>query len=205
MNEARTRPRILAIDDTPANLQVLAAALAPDHALQIATSGAMGLALVAKSPPDLILLDVMMPEMDGYEVCRRLKSDPRYRTIPVIFLSALNESQAESAGLEMGAADYISKPINVQVARQRIRNLLEREQLRVAVEAQRDQLDQMVTQLRNTAEELEGTLVDRTAELRALALALLVSEAQERREIASDLHDDLGQNLAIAKLKLSAI
>src|SRR5512133_392645 len=109
MTDQRSKPRILTIDDTPANLQLLATALAPDFAVQIATSGAMGLALVAKSTPDLILLDVMMPEMDGHEVCRRLKADPRFRAIPVIFLSALDESESESAGLALGAADYISK------------------------------------------------------------------------------------------------
>jgi len=205
MLEHKNRPRILAIDDTPSNLQVLAVALASDFTIQMATSGAIGLALVEKSAPDLILLDVMMPEMDGYEVCRRLKANPHLRTIPVIFLTALGESQAESAGLALGAADYINKPINVEVARQRIRNLLEREQLRKEVEAQRDQLNQLVTELKGSAERLEATVAHRTAELRLAATELLQSEAQERRAIASDLHDDLGQNLAIAKLKLSAV
>jgi signal transduction histidine kinase len=205
MLEHKNRPRILAIDDTPSNLQVLAGALASDFTIQIATSGAIGLALVEKSAPDLILLDVMMPDMDGYEVCRRLKADPHFRTIPVIFLSALGESQAESAGLALGAADYINKPINVEVARQRIHNLLEREQLRKEVEAQRDKLNQLVTELKGAAERLEATVAHRTAELRLAATELLQSEAQERRAIASDLHDDLGQNLAVAKLKLSAI
>ena len=147
----------------------------------------------------------MMPEMDGYEVCRRLKADPRLRTIPVIFLTALGDSQAESAGLTLGAADYINKPINVEVARQRIRNLLEREQLRKEVEAQRDQLNLLVSELKESAQQLEATVAHRTAELRSAATELLQSEAKERRAIASDLHDDLGQNLAVAKLKLSAI
>jgi signal transduction histidine kinase len=142
MNDPRAR--ILAIDDTPANLLTLGRVLTADYAVQIATSGAAGLALAAKAPPDLILLDVMMPEMDGYETCRRLKADPQLRMIPVIFITALTEVEAESAGLALGAADFITKPINVEIARQRIRNLLEREQLRKEVEAHRDQLEEQV-------------------------------------------------------------
>ncbi len=138
------RPRILAIDDTPTNLLTLGRVLAADFDLQIANSGAQGLAQAAEIPPDLILLDVMMPDMDGYETCRRLKADPRLATIPVIFVTALAEAEAESTGLALGAADYITKPINVEIARQRIRNLLEREQWRKEAEAQRDHLEELV-------------------------------------------------------------
>jgi len=128
------RPHILAIDDSPANLITLGMALESDFRLQIATSGAMGLRLAAESVPDLILLDVMMPEMDGYEICRRLKSDPKLKSVPVIFVTALSDPTAEAAGLGLGAADYITKPINVEIARQRVKNLIEREQLHKAVE-----------------------------------------------------------------------
>jgi PAS domain S-box-containing protein len=138
------KPRILAIDDNPANLLTLAAALEADFDLQFATSGEAGLALASQMAPDLILLDVMMPEMNGYETCRRLKAEPRLRSIPVIFVTALGDSAAESAGLALGAADYMTKPINVEIARQRIRNLLERENLRKEVEAQRDHLEELV-------------------------------------------------------------
>ena len=138
------KPKILAIDDTPANLMTLGAALGDDFDLQIATSGAAGLVLAAEMVPDLILLDVMMPEMDGYETCRRLKAEPQLRKIPVIFITALGDSNAESAGLTLGAADYITKPINVRIARQRIGNLIERESLRKEVEARRDHLEQLV-------------------------------------------------------------
>jgi PleD family two-component response regulator len=119
---SKPRPRILAIDDTPTNLLTLGAALEADFDLQIATSGAMGLAMATKAPPDLILLDVMMPEMDGYETCRRIMASPALRTIPVIFITALARIETESAGLTLGAADYITKPINVEITRQRIRN-----------------------------------------------------------------------------------
>jgi signal transduction histidine kinase len=149
------KPRILAIDDTPANLMTLGGALADDYELQLATSGQQGLSLAAQEPPDLILLDIMMPEMDGYEVCRRLKADPSLQNIPVIFVTALAEMDAEVAGLKLGAADYLTKPINVSIARHRIRNLLEREQLRTEVEAERNLLEQRVA--------------ERTAELEAVA------------------------------------
>ncbi len=134
------RKKILIIDDTPANLRTFGAALASEFSLQIATSGEEGLVLAAKSPPDLILLDIMMSGIDGYETCRRLKADPELHVIPVVFITAMTENDAESAGLELGAADYITKPLNIRIARQRIRNLLERESLRKEVEASRDEL-----------------------------------------------------------------
>jgi signal transduction histidine kinase len=138
------RPRILAIDDTPSNLLTLGAALQADFDLQVATSGAMGLTMAMKAPPDLILLDVMMPEIDGYETCRRIMAAPALRTIPVVFVTALTETGDERAGLEIGAADYITKPIVVEIARARIRNLLERERLRKEVEQHRNQLEALV-------------------------------------------------------------
>jgi signal transduction histidine kinase len=144
------RPKILAIDDTPSNLQTLGAALDEEFEMQIASSGAIGLSLAAQSPPDLILLDVMMPQMDGYETLRRLKADPALRTIPVIFLTALSDSESESTGLQLGAADYITKPIKIEITRHRIRNLLEREKLRSVVQAHSIHLEEQV-QIRTTA------------------------------------------------------
>ena len=167
------KPRILAIDDHPANLLLLGAALEPDFHLQIATSGAAGLALASEMAPDLILLDVMMPEMDGYETCRRLKAEPRLCSIPVVFITALGDTAAESAGLVLGAADYMTKPINVDIARQRIRNLLEREALRKEVEVQRDHLQELVD-ARNEALSVARRV---EAELRNLSRAVEQSPA----------------------------
>ena len=118
------RPRILAIDDTPTNLLALGAVLGDEFALQIATSGAAGLALAGKSAPDLILLDVMMPDMNGFETCRRLKADPLTRDIPVIFVTALDSPEDETLGLEAGAVDFISKPLHSAVVRARVRTHL---------------------------------------------------------------------------------
>ncbi len=143
----RHQPRILAIDDTPSNLLTLGTALHGEFDMQLASSGANGLSMAAKSPPDLILLDVVMPDMDGYETLRRLKADPALRAIPVIFLTALSDSSSENTGLQLGAADYITKPIKIEITRNRIRNLLERENLRREVEAQRDQLEAHRNQL----------------------------------------------------------
>ena len=153
----RSKPRILLIDDTPANLFTLGSALAGEFDLQIADSGAKGLALAAQAPPDLIVLDIMMPEMDGFETCRRLKAQPALRQIPVVFVTALDDLESEVQGLALGAADYITKPINVQVARQRIFNLLERERLRHEVEVQRDRLQTEVLQ-RMQSEEMQRKL-----------------------------------------------
>jgi len=134
------KPKVLAIDDTPVNLLTLGSALKADFDLQLATSGPMGISLALQNPPDVILLDIMMPGMDGFETCRRLKAEPTLHDIPVIFVTALHETGAELKGLELGAVDHITKPIQVEIARQRIRNLVEREHLRRQVMAQRDQL-----------------------------------------------------------------
>jgi PAS domain S-box-containing protein len=142
------RPTILAIDDMPANLVMLGTALDSEFKVQFATSGQKGLSLASESPPDLILLDVMMPEMDGYETCRRLKADPKLKNIPVIFVTALNDTDSESVGLGLGAADFITKPINVEIARQRIKNLLEREQLRKVVEEYSCSLERELAEVR---------------------------------------------------------
>jgi len=138
------RSKILIIDDVPENLMMLGMALATEFDLQIATSGAMGLILAGQLQPDLILLDVMMSDMDGYETCRRFKMDTRFRMVPVIFITAMAEGEFESAGLALGAADYLTKPLNVGIAKQRICNLLERESLRKEVETYRDHLEELV-------------------------------------------------------------
>ena len=124
------RSRVLIVDDSPTNVSILLDALEDEYEISFANSGAEALDLIAHSEaPDLILLDVMMPEMDGYEVCRRLKADPTTRGIPIIFVTAMDSSESESEGLTLGAEDYITKPVNLGIARLRIRNLLERQRL----------------------------------------------------------------------------
>ncbi len=120
MNE---QPRILIVDDTPANIKVLHNLLREDYALSVATSGAGALKdriLGRIVPTQLVLLDVMMPEMDGHEVCRRLKADSRTRDVPVIFVTAMSEVEDETKGFGMGAVDYITKPIRPPIVEARV-------------------------------------------------------------------------------------
>jgi len=115
---------ILIVDDTPTNIQVLAEALRADYHVKVATGGKAALAIAnnPESRPDLILLDVMMPEMDGYEVCRRLKQDPATQNIPVIFVTAKNDVTDEEQGLRLGAMDYIVKPFRLAIVKARVQN-----------------------------------------------------------------------------------
>jgi serine phosphatase RsbU (regulator of sigma subunit) len=109
------------VDDTPLNISVITGALKGTYRTKVATSGMKALDIAAAAEkPDLILLDVVMPEMDGYEVCRRLKTDPSTREIPVIFLTAQTEAEDETRGFEVGAVDYIHKPFSPAVAKARV-------------------------------------------------------------------------------------
>lgn len=110
--EPNTKADILVVDDTPSNLDILREILSPEFRVRLCTNGQQAITLAKKSPPDLMLLDIMMPEMDGYEVCQKLKQDPQTADIPVIFVTAMSEMQDEKRGFEVGAVDYITKPIN---------------------------------------------------------------------------------------------
>ena len=114
-------PTILVVDDVPENLTLISALLADTYRCRVATNGPKALAVAASQPqPDLILLDVAMPEMDGYEVCRRLQADPLTRDIPVIFLTALDTEEDEMQGFEVGGVDYITKPVSKAVLSARV-------------------------------------------------------------------------------------
>ncbi|QTN28684.1 diguanylate cyclase [Rhodoferax sp. AJA081-3] len=117
-------PTLLVVDDQPLNVQILVHIFSPDHVVRTATSGEEALAACAAELPDLVLLDVMMPGMDGHEVCRRLKADPRTRDIPVIFVTVQNDPQEEATGLLMGAVDFIPQPVNAAVVRARVQTHL---------------------------------------------------------------------------------
>jgi diguanylate cyclase (GGDEF)-like protein len=131
-----SKPLILIVDDTPTNIQVLAENLIDDYRVKVAVSGEAALETIARQgPPDLILLDVMIPGMDGYEVCRRLKSDPLTSAIPVIFVTAMNAATNEEYGLNLGAMDYITKPFYLPVVKARIRNHIRLKQMTDILEA----------------------------------------------------------------------
>jgi response regulator RpfG family c-di-GMP phosphodiesterase len=145
------KPKLLVVDDQAFNIQILYQIFKGDYEVFMATSGAQALTLCADQSPDLILLDVVMPDMDGHEVCRRLKADPHTRDIPVIFVTGHNNSEEESLGLQLGAVDFISKPVNATVVRARVHSqLMLRETLR---------------QVQELNETLEQRVAQRTAEL----------------------------------------
>lgn len=117
--------RLLVVDDEPINIEVIAKSLGKKYKIMVANNGQRALDIAkSENPPDLILLDIMMPDMDGYEVCRQLKNDIRTKNIPVIFLTAMNDETNEAKGLGIGAVDYIVKPFSLSITEARIQNHL---------------------------------------------------------------------------------
>ncbi|SBS29662.1 Cyclic di-GMP phosphodiesterase response regulator RpfG [Marinomonas aquimarina] len=149
-NEQDSKPTLLVVDDIPENIDVLVASLRDEYRIKVALNGPRALT-IAKSDakPDLILLDVMMPDMDGYEVCKRLKADPVTANIPVIFVTAKHDVQDEERGFAMGAADYIAKPISPPLVRARVRNQI----------ALYDQNRQLMKKVRERTKELHDSKV----------------------------------------------
>lgn len=120
-NDQKQKPLILIVDDEPSNLHVLVEGLLTDYDVRVSTSGEHALVFVESTRPDLILLDIMMPEMDGYEVCNILKAKPNTKGIPIIFVTALTEEESEEKGFALGAIDYIHKPYKLALVRARVR------------------------------------------------------------------------------------
>ncbi|MCU7813964.1 MAG: response regulator [Candidatus Thiodiazotropha sp. (ex Rostrolucina anterorostrata)] len=112
--------KILVVDDEKGNIEVLQSILKDHYGIIPALNGQKALELAQKHEPDLILLDIMMPGMDGYEVCKRLKNDPALAMIPVIFVTAMSEEEDEARGLQLGAVDYITKPVSPHIVRARV-------------------------------------------------------------------------------------
>lgn len=127
------RPKVLVVDDQAVNVRALAALLQPDVETLFATDGIAALAKARDQSPDLILLDVDMPGMDGYEVCRRLKADPATAGIPVVFVTGMTQAEDEERGLSLGAIDYVTKPFQPAIVKVRVRNHLELKRSRDAL------------------------------------------------------------------------
>ena len=146
------RPKVLLVDDDTANLKLLRELLRGYYELTFAKNGADALILAAQIP-DLILLDIMMPHMDGYEVCRRLKTDPNTCDIPVIFITAKTKEEDEIAGFELGAVDYITKPVSGPIVRARVKTHLHLKRIRKELESQNNTLKE-AAQLRDDVEHI---------------------------------------------------
>jgi class 3 adenylate cyclase/CheY-like chemotaxis protein len=184
--DTSTRNTVLVVDDTPDNLSLMAGVLKGDYRVKLANNGEKALGVArSESPPDLILLDIMMPGMSGYEVCAQLKADAATRDIPIVFLTAMTASEDEQKGLDLGAVDYITKPISPPVVLARVRNHLALRRQAQELEAWNRNLQQRVND--GVAE------VERLGRLRrffspAVADLLLADSAQDplaprRREI----------------------
>ena len=124
LDSTHGRPKLLVVDDQPINIQVMYRCFAGDYQVFMATNGEQALGICSSNPPDLILLDVVMPGLDGFEVCKRLKADESTRHIPVIFVTAHTDPAQETHGLSLGAVDFIAKPINPDVVRARVKTHL---------------------------------------------------------------------------------
>jgi putative two-component system response regulator len=169
-----TRPTILIVDDTPDNIMLLSQLLKDRYNTRVANSGTAALQAAHSGPVDLVLLDVMMPGVDGYETCRRFKADPATAHIPVIFLTAKNQVEDEARGLQLGAVDYLSKPISPPVLFARVATQLtlkrQREQLESAMQ---DGIILAMASMAETRDNETGNHIRRTQNyVRALALEL---------------------------------
>ncbi|OYT90153.1 MAG: histidine kinase [Burkholderiales bacterium PBB3] len=187
------KPRLLVVDDQPVNIQILFSIFSADYEVFMATSGEQALQVCAERQPDLVLLDVMMPGMDGHEVCRRLKSNPASQDIAVIFVTAQNDPAQESSGLELGAVDFISKPVNAAVVRARVgAHLL----LRQALAQVRDLNSTLEARVQQRTLELETAL----QELHESQVHLAMSEAKATlsmlvASVAHELSSPIGNGL----------
>lgn len=134
LGPGRERPVVLVVDDEPSNIEVLAEALGAENDILFATSGQEALAIAIAEMPDLVLLDVSMPDMDGYAVCRALKNDPHTRLVPVIFVTGRSEEADEAKGFAVGGIDYVVKPLRPALVRARVKSQVELKLLRDALE-----------------------------------------------------------------------
>jgi signal transduction histidine kinase/HPt (histidine-containing phosphotransfer) domain-containing protein len=171
------------VDDQPLNIQVLYQAFAADHQVLVATGGTQALHLCRTQLPDLVLLDVVMPGMDGHEVCRQLKADPATREIPVIFVTAQDDADQETLGLELGAADFIAKPVNAAVVRARVRTHLGLARSRALLAA-------ALAQLEGLNASLESRVQERTREL-AAALHQADAASQAKSDFLSNMSHEI--------------
>ena len=174
---ARKLNNILAVDDTPQNLHLLVDILTEyDYKVRPVPNGKLALSAAKISPPDLILLDVMMPGLDGYQVCKQLKSDPATKDIPVIFISAVSETVDKVKAFAVGAADYITKPFQMHEVLMRVKNQLSIRDLEQQLKSNNEQLKQTITQLKQNQKQTAAFLRRSALEKVTLGIANKVNE-----------------------------
>ena len=155
-----TQPLVLAVDDAEMNLDILVETLGDEYDVAVAMDGETALDMAAESLPDIILLDIMMPGMDGYEVCAELKKSGITRSIPVIFITALTEEGDEARGLALGAVDYITKPFSPELVKARVRNHIELKRYRDRLEELVAERTRELARTQEAAIESMGTLAE---------------------------------------------
>jgi putative two-component system response regulator len=188
-----SHPRVLVVDDTPKNIQLLASVLkANGYEVGFAVDGYKALEALQRERYDLVLLDVMMPGMDGFTVCRKIKEDPALQPIPVIFTTALNDTESIVKGFEVGGADYITKPFNTVELLARVRSQIQLKRLQdKEIEATQREIIFTMGAIAETRSQETGNHVRRVAEYSYLLAKLhgMSDEDAERLQMASPMHD----------------
>jgi sigma-B regulation protein RsbU (phosphoserine phosphatase) len=174
--------RVLLVDDAKANLDILVEGLKGDHKLSLALNGEMALQIAQKMPPDLVLLDIMMPGLDGYEVCRRMRQMPETAEVPIMFLSSLEEVQNKTLGFEAGANDYLTKPFEMLEVKARVRSLLKAKAYSDAVK------EQIASELRISRDIQMGMLPHDFTEVEKTYGVKIGAELDPAREVGGDLY-----------------
>jgi phosphoserine phosphatase RsbU/P len=174
--------RVLLVDDAKANLDILVEGLKSDYKLSLALNGQMALQIAARTPPDLVLLDIVMPGLDGYEVCQRLRQMPETAEVPIMFLSSLEEVQHKTRGFEMGANDYLTKPFEMLEVKARVRSLLKAKAYSDAVK------EQIASELRIAREIQMGMLPHDFGETERKYGVEFGAMLEPAREVGGDLY-----------------
>jgi len=205
---------VMIVDDSKTNIDILAEILVDDYEIMIATNGKTAVATMRAELPDLVLLDILMPEMDGFEVCRQIKADPELQDISVIFVTAMGESFDEQKGLEFGAVDYLIKPVQPGIVLARVRNHLELRMARQALEDHNHKLEETVRQRTAALIETQDMTIECLASLAETRdpetgrhiirtrkyIEILIAQLQSRSNYLADLTREQTQNIIKASI-----